>query len=44
MAVDDGIVPISTIATAALTGNLCPQCGNNDSYVFEEGCKKCYHL
>ncbi len=25
-----------------LTGNICPQCGSSTSFVFEEGCKKCY--
>ncbi len=33
MAVADSITPISTIATAALTGNLCPQCGSSGAYV-----------
>jgi len=31
------------VATATLTGNLCPQCGSSGAYVFEEGCKKCHY-
>jgi ribonucleoside-diphosphate reductase alpha chain len=30
----------ATHALFAITGNLCPQCGNNTLYM-EEGCKKC---
>ncbi|HEU5438665.1 MAG TPA: hypothetical protein VFU88_05200, partial [Ktedonobacterales bacterium] len=29
-----------TLALYTVTGNLCPQCGNNTLYM-EEGCKKC---
>ena len=28
------------LALYTVTGNLCPQCGNNTLYM-EEGCKKC---
>ncbi|WIG57839.1 MAG: Ribonucleotide reductase of class II (coenzyme B12-dependent) [Ktedonobacterales bacterium] len=34
-----GFTP-GTLALYTVTGNLCPQCGNNTLYM-EEGCKKC---
>jgi ribonucleoside-diphosphate reductase alpha chain len=30
----------ATTALFTVTGNLCPQCGNNTLHM-EEGCKKC---
>jgi ribonucleoside-diphosphate reductase alpha chain len=33
-------VNFATTALYTVTGNLCPQCGNNTLYM-EEGCKKC---
>ncbi len=38
---DDNNRPFD-LSTLTVTGNLCPQCGNN-TLIYEEGCKKCYN-
>lgn len=36
-----GQVPLSATSSSDKTADLCPECGQA-SFVFEEGCKKCY--